>query len=453
MNTDQLRDAFEAIVAADPDVVERDELAGLVASASRVRAMLDGFDVRCARRTRELANHGRSEPPGSMFNAAGNRSSKQSKKISERSDTCDAMPGFEDALNGGEVSSGHLDALGAARNGLDDAQRAEFDDHHEELLAAAEGESVDAFARRCRELARRIVANSCTGSDADELDAQRTASKIKHWVDRITGMGHTHLELDPVRDAKLWGIIDAYTARFRNADGNAGTPWSQLQVNAFVEAVAGDGCFDDGFGGDAAGESADAAADVAGGGATRPARGGGGEQLPRVPEMLVLVDLQTLISGLHSHGICETQDGVGLPVSTVRRLCCEAEIVPVVLGGHGEVLDVGRSERTANRAQRRALRAMHRTCAHPDCTVGFSACRIHHVRWWWEHRGLTDIDNLVPLCERHHHLVHEGRWTLTMTPDRVATWTRPDGVVYWTGSSIDRVPVGGPPPRTAETAA
>ncbi len=95
MNTDQLRDAFEAVLAADPDVVERDELAELVASASRVRAMLDGFDVRCARRSRELADEGRAEPPGSMFNRAGKRSSEQSAAIAARSVACDAMPGFE----------------------------------------------------------------------------------------------------------------------------------------------------------------------------------------------------------------------------------------------------------------------------------------------------------------------------------------------------------------------
>jgi hypothetical protein len=46
--------------------------------------------------------------------------------------------------------------------------------------------------------------------------------------------------------------------------------------------------------------------------------------------------------------------------------------------------------------------------------------------------------NLLPLCEQHHHLVHEGGWTLTMTPDRVATWTRSDGSVHWVGSTIDR---------------
>ena len=441
MNTDQLREAFEALLAADPDVVERDELADLIASASRVRAMLDGFDVKCARRSRALADEGRAEPPGSMFNRAGNRSSKQSKSITDRSTACDAMPGFEDALNEGEVSSGHLDALAGARKSLDDAQRAEFDDHHDRLLAAAAGEGVDTFARRCRELARRIVADSHSGSDADELDAQRKASNVKHWIDQITGMGITHLELDPVRDATLWGVIDAYTARLRNADGNAGTPWSQLQVNAFVEAVAGDGMFD----------SDVVASDAADGTDRSTARFGGGERVPRVPQMHVLIDYSVLVDGLHAGGICETQDGVPLPVSTVRRLCCEAEIVPVVLGGDGEVLDVGRTERTANRAQRRALRAMHRTCAHPDCTVGFSACRIHHVKWWWEHNGPTDIDNLLPLCERHHHVVHEGGWTLTMTPDRVVTWIRPDGVVYWTGSSIDRTNnrrTSGAPPST-----
>jgi hypothetical protein len=122
----------------------------------------------------------------------------------------------------------------------------------------------------------------------------------------------------------------------------------------------------------------------------------------------------------------------------MRRLCCDAEIIPTVLGGDGEILDQGRSRRTANRAQRRALRAMHRGCAHPDCDVGFEACRIHHIRWWWRDNGPTDIANLLPFCERHHHLVHEGGWTLTMTPQRVATWTRPDRTTHHHGTTIDR---------------
>ena len=46
--------------------------------------------------------------------------------------------------------------------------------------------------------------------------------------------------------------------------------------------------------------------------------------------------------------------------------------------------------------------------------------------------------NLLPLCEAHHHLVHEGGWTLTMTPDRVVTWTRPDGTCWKTVNTADR---------------
>ena len=155
-----------------------------------------------------------------------------------------------------------------------------------------------------------------------------------------------------------------------------------------------------------------------------------------------MIDLRTLTDGRNEHSVCELEDGTPLPVDTMRRLLCDCEVLPAVLSSQGEALGVGRSSRTATRPQRRALRAMYRTCAHPDCTVGFGACRIHHIRWWWRDLGRTDLDNLIPLCERHHHLVHEGGWGLTMTPDRVTTWTRPDGSVAHHGTSIDRAPDG-----------
>ena len=91
----------------------------------------------------------------------------------------------------------------------------------------------------------------------------------------------------------------------------------------------------------------------------------------------------------------------------------------------------------ATRAQRRALRAMYRSCAHPSCTVPFDSCRIHHVIYW-EGGGSSDLDNLLPLCERHHHLVHEGGWTLQLFPDRRTTWRTSDGTVWFDGITTDR---------------
>ena len=209
----------------------------------------------------------------------------------------------------------------------------------------------------------------------------------------------------------MWAAIDQHRRQAR-AKAGTGLTWEQLQVEALLAAVTS--------GGDT------------------------------VIQLHVLIDLATLQSGLHPNSICELADGTPLPVSVVRQMACEAEIIPIVLGGDGRALDIGRAARLATEPQRHALRAMHRTCIHPDCHVPFDDCRIHHIVPW-DNNGPTDLSNLAPLCEscKHHHLVHDGGWTLTMTPDRTATWTRPDGTTYWTGTTIDRAPNGITPPPAA----
>jgi len=469
MNSKELLLTLEALIAADPEHAGRDALLEAVETSVQLRGWLDSFDMKCSRRARILAAAGRSEPADSMNGRQGKRSTKQAKKISDRENVGESMGGFEKALGEGKVSGEHLDALAEAMKNLDDDLKAKFREREAELLKKALTESVDVFARRCRQIARQLVAKASAGkSDADELDEQRKRSLIKHWVDKITGIHHTHIELDPIRDAQLWSIINAYLAKLRQADGNSKTPWNQLQIQALLAAVeaglinnsngsgsgsgsgdrprsrrnngAGNGAGSPGNEGDS-GDGSRSGDNANGDGGNGDSANGGGF-VRRIPEITLLVDWQTLISGMHDNSVCETEDGIALPVSTVRRMCCDAEILPAVLGGNGEVLDAGRSKRTATPQQRRALRAMYRTCAHPDCTVGFSACRIHHIKWWWKHLGRTDIDNLLPLCEKHHHLVHEGEWGLTMTPDRVTTWTRPDGAIAYTGNSTDRAPNG-----------
>ncbi len=122
---------------------------------------------------------------------------------------------------------------------------------------------------------------------------------------------------------------------------------------------------------------------------------------------------------------------VELPADVLHRLFDVADINPVVIC-HGAVihtpgqLNLGRSTRLANRAQRRALRALYRTCAIPDCQIRFELCQLHHV-WWWEHGGPTDLHNLIPLCVLHHHAIHDRHWILTLTADRQLTITYPDG--------------------------
>ncbi|MEO7397983.1 MAG: HNH endonuclease signature motif containing protein, partial [Ilumatobacteraceae bacterium] len=96
----------------------------------------------------------------------------------------------------------------------------------------------------------------------------------------------------------------------------------------------------------------------------------------------------------------------------------------------------GRITRLATRQQRRALRAMYKTCAIPECTVASRSCQPHHI-WFWRNGGPTDLDNLIPLCSKHHHCVHEGGWHLVLASDRSLTITFPDGSTQRAG-----------PPRT-----
>jgi len=160
----------------------------------------------------------------------------------------------------------------------------------------------------------------------------------------------------------------------------------------------------------------------------------------RTPEVVVLVDWDTLVAGLSAlpgtASVCETSNGVPLPPSTIRRLCCEARILPAVMNGDGEALDVGRAQRLATPAQQ-AIMAMYRSRSFPGCQTTIDRCDVHHVLDWLG-LGPTDLDNLLPLCSHHHHLVHEGGWDLTLGTHRQVTVHRPDKTRYAGGSTTNR---------------
>ncbi|MEC3977333.1 HNH endonuclease signature motif containing protein [Amycolatopsis sp. H20-H5] len=111
-------------------------------------------------------------------------------------------------------------------------------------------------------------------------------------------------------------------------------------------------------------------------------------------------------------------DGYGaVSASQLRRMCCDARVVPAVLNGAGEVLDLGRAVRTASPAQRRALIIRDRGCTGPGCSRGPKWCIPHHLTYWTNPHGPggpTDIVNLGLTCERCHHLLHHGGWDMRL---------------------------------------
>jgi len=137
----------------------------------------------------------------------------------------------------------------------------------------------------------------------------------------------------------------------------------------------------------------------------------GGER----PQLVVTLDYDRLAAGLGSGTLTRGEE---ITPSAIRRLACDAGIIPAVLGTRGQVLDLGRSARTASPAQRRALTLRDGGCAFPGCDRPPGWTQAHHLQYW-EHFGPTDLENLVALCGFHHRLVHEENWEIAPPKDGI----------------------------------
>ena len=122
-------------------------------------------------------------------------------------------------------------------------------------------------------------------------------------------------------------------------------------------------------------------------------------------------------------GVGELVGSGPMSASEIRRLACTAHIIPAVLGGRGELLDLGRSRRLFTKAQRRALALLYGTCQAEGCHLPGSWAEAHH---WisWAAGGATDLANAVLLCSTHHRRVHDARFTADRLPNGDVRFTR-----------------------------
>ena len=139
--------------------------------------------------------------------------------------------------------------------------------------------------------------------------------------------------------------------------------------------------------------------------------------------VMVTIDLPSLAEQVGAAGVA-TIDDEPLSAAAVRRLACTAKIIPVVLGGDSEILDLGRARRLFTRAQRKALRHIHRRCRGRGCRVKATWCEAHHLTKPWVTGGLTDLADGTLLCPFHHQRAHDPRYETRVHPDGDITFHR-----------------------------
>lgn len=144
------------------------------------------------------------------------------------------------------------------------------------------------------------------------------------------------------------------------------------------------------------------------------------------PQVLVTIDYRDLLAKVleRQQAVEDAFQGNGGPAgtasfaftgpvnaATVRKIACDADIIPIVLGTDGRVLDIGRTSRIFPPHIRKAITARDQGCAFPGCTIPAPWCEAHHIKYW-SRGGSTGTGNGVLLCSHHHHLIHKEQWQI-----------------------------------------
>jgi hypothetical protein len=412
--------AVRAESSAGADVIE----SGLVA-VREVQAWCDAQHAGLVARLREVDSF-----PEQRVAKASKTSLGQAAKSTERSATLGRTPRLAGALDDGAITADHVDAVTKASKRLDPTKRGELIERADALVDVAKAGSVDEFTRRLGLETKRLQ----DGDGLDRLERQRRNARARSWVD-AEGMWNLSARFDPVTGVRIAGRIDAVVQALFGQAVPEGCPDDPIEKQRYLAARAVarlllDEALDTTDHTDADNDNAGTAT-ANGEPRSRPTPV---RSTPGRPEFVVVIDADATDQ---AGPVAEFSMPVEVPARVLAALADTADIHPVVvrngvvLYAPGE-LNLGRTTRLANRAQRRALRGLYRCCAIPGCTVAYDRCKLHHIVWW-RHGGRTDLANLLPVCAVHHTRIHHDNWVIELAPNRQLTLRLPDGGIHATG--------------------
>jgi hypothetical protein len=398
MVTPDVVSLVEQLTATDVSGGDLECCTRVLQGLSRLIAWAEAGKITVAQRLAALAAQSPTIFPEHVVSSVTRVSLGQAMEPFKRAVAIETMPQFGDALAQGSISGAHVDVVANAVNKLGTDERERLVSRADFLASVAQRSTPGEFARTVR----TEVLRSQRGDGIDILRRQKQATYLKTWVDQTSGMWCLHGEFDPETGAGIHNRLTRSIEKlFHDATPDT-APSDPLDKQHHLRALA-------------------LAALIDGNGAKRGA-----------VDMSILIDATTLLHGHHDGTVIDCGLPIELPIEAIRRMACVADITPIIVGADGVHLHLGNTARLATAQQRRALRAMYRTCAIPGCCVAWDQLVMHHVKYF-EHGGPTDIYNLLPLCSKHHHCAHEGGWRIQLSSNRTLTINLPDGTTMCHG--------------------
>jgi hypothetical protein len=376
----------EAVHAFDPASATLDESNVALAQVTRLSGWVESRRLAMVSRIGEVSSF-----PEQHIAKSSRTSQRDATKVTKRAATAARTPELAASLAAGRVSGEHVDEVTKALGHVEPSVRDAFSKDLAKLLPIAEHGTPEEFGKAIR---RAVDAANLVDGE-ERLAKQKRAARLRSWQNRETGMWHISGQFDPETGLAMHSRIERMVAtKFADKvpDGCPTEPEAKndwLRAQAFIAIMNG--------------ETASAGA----------------------PETVVVVDTRD--------GTVRWDLDIDLPASAVQRFVDRSNVYFVDV--HGDRIDfadgnlnLGRTTRLANRAQRRVKRAVHPTCAIPGCDVKFARTKLHHIRWW-RHGGHTDLDNLTPICVRHHAQIHTGDIVLNVDTNRAPIVTTSEGTM------------------------
>ncbi|MBP2325312.1 hypothetical protein JOF56_005697 [Kibdelosporangium banguiense] len=286
-----------------------------------------------------------------------------------------AMPVTAAGLKQGTLGAGHVEViqktLGSMRH-LDREQRAWAE---ELMVAKAAEDDPGALARYAARYVREIV--DPDGAPPPDEEPQRPERELRRHTFRDGRM-----EFKGRLDAETASLFEALLAPFDKRDSDDTRSYAERGGDAFADVL----------------QKAANCPDL-------PTHNG------VKTEVAFTISLDAL-----ERALGETILPGNLSVSDARRIACDCHVLPAVMGGASQPLDVASPAYVVPAHIRRALVLRDRGCAFPGCDRPASVCHSHHVQSWLQ-GGPTQLGNLALLCGQHYRLIHRSEWEVELVND------------------------------------
>ena len=357
------------------------KLLGLMAEADLCRRQAEGYLLGLVVRYGELEGPSAAATVCHQFGISAYRA----RQLAKTAQGVGAMPQILGAVQDGRISA---DQAGQVAESHKKAPMSERD--QQELLELGGWQGHDDFKKTVA--AREDQRRANDGMSRTERQRARRSLKV---FDGTGGMVVVHGELDPISGDRFKIALGAMSDKML-VDDIAYDPirtFEQRNADALVALVT-----------------------------QQPANSGNPNSNPLAgvpdcdirPQKTVLVvsaEYDAIEGQLKSAGLI---DGTPIDLDELRRIACEADIVPMIFSADGQPLYVGRAQRAPTKAQKLALYKRDRHCV--GCGLRPQICDAHHIVPW-DQNGPTDITNLLLLCPRCHTKVHKHGHTIENDTD------------------------------------